>query len=199
MSKIRISQEAIDDIIEQVHEELEEGASAARIRQIADEHPQARAEILSFAAEWFASDGDGVSDDEQVVGDTPREHADLLDRYWNAVGPVDDNLVDGLDPDRLRDVAGRCRIDLDILRKLARGRIEPNSVPGILVGWLGHELSLPNAQVWTSLVSADSRMHADYFAPGGKRIGAKVTFAEAVRSSQLGDDDRRFWLDRLEA
>ncbi len=53
----------LDDILAGVHLELEDGATADRINQIANENPQLRAEILAFAAEWFASDGSDLSDD----------------------------------------------------------------------------------------------------------------------------------------
>ena len=57
----------LDDILAKVHEELEAGASADRIDQIVKAHPLYRDEILAFAAEWFASDGSGLSDDAPLL------------------------------------------------------------------------------------------------------------------------------------
>lgn len=53
----------IAEIIAQVHEELEGGASADRIKQIANENPQFSAEILGFTAEWFVDVGGKLADD----------------------------------------------------------------------------------------------------------------------------------------
>ncbi|RWO22847.1 hypothetical protein [Mesorhizobium sp.] len=52
-----------DEILAQVHEELEGGASMDRVNQIMKENPQFSAEILGFTAEWFASVGGKLADD----------------------------------------------------------------------------------------------------------------------------------------
>jgi hypothetical protein len=44
-----------DSILFDLHEELEAGASGARVREIANVHPGMRDDILAFAAEWAVS------------------------------------------------------------------------------------------------------------------------------------------------
>jgi len=78
----------LDDILAGVHLELEDGATADRINQIANENPQLRAEILAFAAEWFASDGSDLSDDILTVQQTVSEHTILLERFWQLTMPA---------------------------------------------------------------------------------------------------------------
>lgn len=57
----------LDEILADLHDELEGGASGARIREIADAQPDARDDILAFAAEWFAFDGSDLSDNNLEV------------------------------------------------------------------------------------------------------------------------------------
>jgi hypothetical protein len=198
MSEPPLTPLSLDEILAGVHEELENGASAPRIREIAEEHPKARNEILAFAAEWFASDGSDLSDDDSVVNRTAREHHALLERFWHAAAADDAQPFDSLSLNKLEDVAGRCRIDLDILRQLVRHKVDEMTIPGKLVGWLGAELGLPQQAMWAALSSADAVAYADFFAPGGKKFGAKINFEEVIRESDLDPADKRYWLDRLE-
>ena len=188
----------IDEVLAGVHEEIELGATGARIHEIADQHLQAREAILAFAAEWFASPGSDLSDDDTADGHTLREHTAILDQFWQAAAADEAKPSDGQPIDKLDDVASRCRIDREILRKLVRGRIDEMSIPGRLVGWLGHELETSPAAVWAALSAADAGAHADYYAPSGPKPGRKASFADAIRKSDLDAGDKRFWLDQVD-
>ena len=190
---------ALDEILASLHEELEDGASGARVREIADAHPEARADILAFAAEWCASAGSDLTDEDHVGNRTAREHHRALERVREAGAAEDAKLFARLSADRLDEVAQRCRIDRDVLRQLVRGRIDEMSVPGKLVGWLGAELDVPPQTVWSVLSSARQPAYADFFAPDGRKPGGKTTFADVVRRSSIDPTDKQFWLDLLDA
>jgi hypothetical protein len=201
MRKYQNAALALDDILANLHEELEEGASADRVREIASEHPQFRTEILAFSAEWFRSDGSDLPDDTLAVTSTVSGHAALLDRFWEMAGRDAENPFAGKLLGDLEAIADRCRIDTAILRQLVRGFIDEATIPGKLVAWLAAALGAAPAQVWTflsspTLAAAEGR---DYFAPDGKRVPGKVSFADAIRSSGLGASDKTFWLRHLEA
>jgi hypothetical protein len=188
----------LDEILAGVHDELEGGASGARVREIADAHPDARDDILAFAAEWFASDGSDLSDDNLEVTRTAREHHLVLERFWAAAASTDAKPFEGLSADRLGEVATKCRIDTDILRQIVRGKVDEMSIPAKLIGWFGAELEVPQQAVWSSLTTVDRAAYADFFAPGGRRVVGKMRFVDVVRDSELGDDDKGFWLNSLE-
>lgn len=188
----------LDDILDGVHEELESGASADRIRELADEHPAARSEILDFAAAWFTSQGSDLSDDDLVVDQTVSDHVALLERFWRAMPSDAADPFQSLPTEDLEMLARRCRIDMGILRQLVRRLIDEATIPGKLVAWLADATVAPMSDVWFYLSSSPAHA-ADYYAPKGKRTGAKVSFAEAVRGSALDPDDRQFWLSHLDA
>jgi len=198
MSENSLSTPELDDILADVHEELEAGASADRIDQIVKAHPRVRDEILAFAAEWFASDGSDLPDDEREVGRTVAGHNELLERFWQCVAPASENPFEALPTEGLQALADRCRIDMMILRQLVRGLIDEATIPGKLVAWIAEATGARVADVW-SYLSSPMAAAADYFAPGGRRTGNKVSFAEAVRASNLSADDQVFWLTHLDA
>ncbi|BAV50367.1 MAG: hypothetical protein E5X74_31400 [Mesorhizobium sp.] len=199
MNSNPIPMDQLDDILAGVHLELEDGATADRINQIANENPQLRAEILAFAAEWFASDGSDLSDDILTVQQTVSEHTILLERFWQLTMPAAIDPFEKLSTDDLQALAERCRVDLIILRQLVRGRIDETTIPGKLIAWLADATGASMADVWSHLASGQINAAADYFAPSGRRTGAKISFAEAIRSSDLSPDDKQFWLAHLEA
>lgn len=189
---------ALDEILAGVHEELEAGVSGTRIREIAKAHPEARDQILAFAAEWCASEGSDLSDDDPVGNRTAREHHRLLEHFHQAGAAEDAKPFAHLTADRLDAVAHRCRIDRDILRQLVRGKVDEMSVPGKLVGWLGAELGAPPQAVWSALSSVGTAAYADFFAPDGRKLGGKMSFTDVIRGADLPEADKRFWLDAVE-
>lgn len=188
----------LDEILAGVHEELEDGASGARIREIADEHPNARDDILAFAAEWLASEGSDLSDDVREVNRTPREHHLLLERFWKLAAAEDAEPFQGLSLDRLEDIARKCRIDTDILRQIVRGKVDELTIPAKLVGWFAAELEISTPAILGSLTSVETLAYADFFAPGGRKSRGKMNFADVIRDSDLDEPDKRFWLNSLE-
>lgn len=198
MSNNPMSTDELDEILTTVHEELEDGASADRVKQIADSNPQFHKEIFAFAAEWFASDGSDLSDDTLGIDRTVAGHTVLLERFWQLARPEAVDPFEGMPTEELQSVADKCRLDMAILRQLVRGHIDEATIPGKLVVWLANATGTRTAEVWSRL-SAPATASADYFAPSGKRTGKKATFAEAIRNSDLSPADKQFWLAHLDA
>jgi hypothetical protein len=199
MSDNLTSMEGLDDILALVHEELESGASGDRIKAIADANPQARDEILAFAEAWFASDGSDLSDDTLGVRQTVSNHNSLLDRFWK---PSDAGLEDPFakaDIEDLERIAALCRINATVLRLIVRRLIDEMTIPGKLVALLAEATGARTKDIWSFLTAAPTAATADYFAPGGRRSGSRISFAEAIRNSDLTSADKQFWLAHLEA
>lgn len=201
MRKEHIDASDLDALRASVHDELEKGASAARVREIADAHPNFRAEILDFAAAWLASDGSDLSDDMRLVGQTVPGHSALLERFWEAAEHGASDPFAKLPPKDLKAIAERCHLDMAVLRQLVRGFIDVDTIPGKLVAWLADATSVRTAELWSFLSSPALATGGgrDFFAPGGKRSPDKVSFADVIRNSQLPEADKQFWLAHLEA
>ena len=197
MSNNSLSMDELDDILARVHEELEGGAIADRIKEIADEHPQARADILAFAAEWFASDGSDLDDDVLSVDRTISEHTVVLERFWDLHRPAAADPFEVLDGDALKSVADRCHIDMVVLRQLVSGLIDEATIPGKLIALLASATNTTMAAVLSHLSSPQMMPSTDFYAPDGRRSGPRRSFAEAVRASDMSDDDKQFWLAHL--
>lgn len=192
--------EALDEVLVLLHEELEDGASAERVREISRQHPGFQKEILAFAAEWLANEGSDLSDDTPLVGYTVSGHAELLDRF-RALAQADATSPLPATPGELKAVADRCRIDTAILRKIVKGFVEVPTIPGKLITYLADAVDAEPAQVWSYLNSPAlaTAGAGDYFAPNGRAKGGKSSFAEVVRKSDLDDEDKQFWLSHLAA
>lgn len=190
----QISRKELDQVLGRVHEELEGGASADRIKQIADECPQARAEILAFAAEWFVAKDSDLPDDVLAVDHTVARHTELLERLWKMDRHQDVDPFASLPTDQLQNIAIQCRIDKVVLRQLVRGLIEETTIPGMLVTWLATATCARTSDVWNHLCIAHTLSNADFFAPSGTQRGAKIAFADAVRDSAMSKPDKEFWL-----
>ena len=191
---------ALDDVLARLHEELEDGASADRLRDLVGQHPAFREELLAFAAEWLASEGSDLDDGVLVVSKTVSGHAELLRQFWAAASADDASPLPST-PAALRDVAERCRIDTAVLRKVVKGFVEAMTIPGKFVSFLAEATAVPTSQVWVFLTSPAiaAAGAADYFAPSGRKSGGKSSFADVIRKSDLSDEDKAFWLSHLDA
>ena len=191
----KLSRTELAQVLGRVYEELEGGASAARIKEMADECPQARAEILAFAAEWVMAEDSDLPDDVLKVDRTVARHAELLERLWKTTPRQDVDPFAGLSVDELQKIAGQCRIDKVVLRQLVRGLIEEATIPGILITWLAAATNAKSSDVWNHLCIAHAFSSADFFAPSGTQRVEKIVFADAVQDSAMSKLDKQFWLE----
>ncbi|WP_192244277.1 hypothetical protein [Mesorhizobium silamurunense] len=201
MNKDQNATLALDYILAILHEELERGASADRVREIADENSDFHSEILAFAAEWFASDGSDLTDEMLTVTRTVSGHAAVLERFWEVAKGDAVNPFASIPHESLKTIANDCRIDMPILRQLVRGFVDESTIPGKLISSLADATNMRPAQVWNYLSSPAlaAAGSGDFFAPRGKSSPAKVSFADVVRGSSLSSEDKQFWLAHLGA
>jgi hypothetical protein len=188
-----MSRTELAQVLDRVYEELESGANAARIKQIADACPEARAEILAFAAEWVIAEDSDLPDEVLKVDRTVARHVELLERLWEKGPHQDVDPFAGLSVDELQRIASQCRIDKVVLRQLVRGLIEEATIPGILITWLATATNAKSNDVWNHLCIAHAFSSADFFAPSGTQRGAKIVFADAIRDSAMSKPDKQFW------
>lgn len=198
MNNNLLSTDDLDAILAHVHDELEAGASADRIKTIANEKPQAREEIFAFAAAWFTTDGSDLSDDVLDVTQTVANQKQLLDRFWELVDSNTNDPFASLSAEHLQSVTKHCRINLALLRQIVRRLVDEATIPGKLVGWLAQATDVQIKDVWAFLTATSMVASADFFAPSGRMRGYKISFAEAVQCSDLPAADRQFWLRHLE-
>lgn len=189
----------LDEILSTLHDLLEDDGTADDVNRLADEHPEFRREILAFAAEWLTVPGCELEDDAPTGTVTVREHHLLLERFWNPQPEAEQDLFAALSAEELEQLATRCRIDTAILRKLSRRLINETTVPGKLVHCLAGGVGHPAPAVYAFLSAAPVGAGADYFAPSGRKVAGKISFAEAVRTSTLDAEQKRYWLPDLEA
>lgn len=185
-----------DAVLADLHDMLGE-AGRGDVAAFAAEHPQYRSEILAFAAEWIAlaPSTEGEAEDRPPPGGPSAGVRAALERFWaKPPSPASDPFVD-LDFPAIERIVVECRIDLGILRKLEKRLIDAMTVPGKLLALLASSLGSDIATLFGYLSGAPVAAGADYFAPGGPKTAAgKISFAEAVRTSQMSDDDKDFWL-----
>lgn len=194
MTKENITVEMLDELFANLQEQLENGATAEDVRSFVESHPDHRKQLLGFAAQWLASDGSDLSDDSQDVSQTVAGHTELLEAFWDRFSIPDADPFGGLDSIALTNIANRCRIDTTILRKLHHRLIDETSVPARLVLWIGDATDTAPGSILSYLAREPLAMHADFFAPDGRKIGGKMSFPAAVAESRLNDVDKQFWL-----
>lgn len=198
MNNNLLSTDELDVILAHVHDELEAGASADRIKTIANENPQARDEVFAFVAAWFTTDGSDLSDDTLEVTQTVANQKQLLDRFWELIDTNANEPFVNMSADQLQAIAEQCRINLTLLRQIVRRLIDETTIPGLLIGLLAQATSVQIQYVWAFLTAIPITTSADYFAPHGRKLRGKISFAEAVQVSDLQEADRQFWLRHLE-
>jgi hypothetical protein len=197
MSDNLMSMDGLDDILALVHEELEGGASGDRVKAIAEANPQARDEIFAFAEAWFASDGSDLSDDTLGIGQTVSKHDTLLDRFWKLADAGSEDPFKNADIGDLERIAAASRIDTSILRLIVRRFVDEMTIPSKLIVLLAEATGAHVKDVWSFLTAVPTVVTADYFAPAGRRSGSRISFAEAIRNSDLTPADKQFWLAHL--
>lgn len=193
------SDELIDDVLSILHDMLEDGASRDDVLRFAALNPAFRNEILAFVAEWLASEGSDIGDEDTAGERTARNHHSILERFWAPAQQHVPDPFEAMDAESIDRIAANCRIDSSILRKLSRCLIDIGTIPGQLTVWLADELRTSPATLSAYLDSAPATAGAEYFAPNGLSAPGKLSFAAAVQSSTLDLAQKRFWFPDLAA
>ena len=191
--------EMLDDVLSTLHDMLEEGASRDDVLRFASLNAAFHNEILAFVAEWLASEGSDLGDEDSAGGRTARNHHSILEQFWASEQQGVPDPFEAIDADNIDRIAAICRIDVGIVRKLSRRLIDVGTIPGQLIVWLAEELDASPASLNAFLDSAPATAGAEYFAPKGRSAPGKVSFEAAVQSSTLDLKQKRFWFPDLAA
>jgi len=76
------SDEMLDDVLSTLHDMLEDGASRDDVLRFASLNGAFRNDILAFVAEWLASEGSDLGDEDSAGGRTARNHHSILEKFW---------------------------------------------------------------------------------------------------------------------
>ncbi len=196
MSKEPKTIDTLDELLADLHDELENGATAALVKELADRNPDHRAVIFAFTARWLTAERNGLSDDSQEIVPTISMHDELLTKFWARYSVSGADPFDTLPSEKLQNIADNCLIDMSILRKISRRLIDETTAPAMLVSWLAAATATLPGAIWSYIAAEPLAANADFFAPGGRRMGSKMSFADAVSESSLDDHNKSFWLDR---
>jgi hypothetical protein len=199
MTKQHQSAETRDDVLATLHDMLEDGATRDEVLQFAALNPAFREEIFAFVAEWFASEGSDLGDEDPAGERTVRNHHSILERFWAPVQSHASDPFDAMESDDIDRIPANCRIDTGILRELCRCFIDVGTIPGQLLVWLADELRSSPSALHAFLDGAPAAAGADYFAPQGRTTPGKVSFETAVKSSTLDLSQKRFWFPDMAA
>ncbi|QOF75530.1 hypothetical protein IG197_34755 (plasmid) [Aminobacter sp. SR38] len=199
MTKKLQSAEVLDDVLATLHEMLEDDATREDVLRFAALNPAFRGDILAFVAEWVASEGSDLGDEDPTGERTARNHHSILERFWAPVQSQASDPFDAMDSDDIDRIAANCRIDTGILRKLCRCLIDVGTIPGQLLVWLADELRSSPSALHAFLDGVPAAAGADYFAPQGRTAPGKVSFEAAVKSSTLDLSQKRFWFPDMAA
>lgn len=182
---------------EGLHAILETG-DIADVRAFAAAHGGMKADILDYISEFMALPAahDEADSDTTTTAALSSSAREALARFWAAQPTTPEDIFAGRNASDLQRIAAGCMIDMSILRKLARRLVEGGTVPGRLMTLLAEAIGRDAAAVYTHLMNETPVQSADRFAPSGLVHGGKVSFAEAVRTSSLDEERKRFWLDK---
>ncbi len=193
------SAETLDDVLTTLHDILEDGATRDDVLRFAALNAAFREEIFAFVAEWFASDGSDLGDEDSAGERTARNHYAILERFWATAPRAAPGPFHVVDADNIDRIAASCRVDTGIVSKLCKSLIDAGTIPGQLIVWLADELGTTPASVHAFLDGVPVTAEAEYFAPKGRTAPGKVSFETAVISSTLDLAQKRFWFPDLAA
>lgn len=199
MTKQPQSAVTLDNVLSTLHDMLEDDASRDDVLRFSALNAAFREDIFAFVAEWFASEGSDLGDEDPTGERTARNHHSILERFWAPAQQPASDPFEAVDADSIDRIATNCRIDTGILRKLCRCLIDVGTIPGQLIVWLADELRTSPASLSAFLDSAPVAAGVDYLAPKGRSAPGKVSFETAVQSSTLDLTQKRFWFPDLAA
>jgi len=109
-------------------------------------------------------------------------------------GPIE-NPFSTLDRTAFRALATRMHCNTVFLGMLRDREIDPNTIPGGFTRQLGEEMSVPPELLAAHFAAEQTLLHRQsYKADEKPRVGAKVSFDEAVRSCGLSEEQQAYLL-----
>lgn len=164
--------------------------SPAAVEAAIEAHPSHRDAILRFAIDWHAHEF--AQDDEALE---PLPSVDFSAYQQGAV--VDPFL--GKTAVELKSAAAACDIPLSLLSKLENRAIKVETIPLLLIRSLAVGLATEVSKLlgFLSLHPTLAR-GAEYRADAPPEAGGQISFADAVRSTTMTEEQRKHWLSLSE-
>jgi len=173
----------------------------AGMRDLIAANPSIKSDLIDYASAFIGVSNLAGDDHERDPGaghsEPSQEARDALSRHLVGMEMGVGDVFAGLGAVELVRVADHCLIDSDILRQIARRRIDAGTVPGRFVALLAEAMGQGTATIFAHLADEAEVLTGDRFAPSGLTQGGKISFAEAVRTSSLEDERKRFWLGKV--
>lgn len=200
----------LDDALNTFVQENEQPTSG-NVQEWVERYPQFRKDLVEFAAVWAeqlvlrAAEEIGV-ETERVLVDRAMSHALNLayNREVEALeqttsdAPVRSLTEDAQGADtKPRELAKEFGLDLGLLSKLNNRQIQPWTIPAELVRMLADRLNktVTAIKIYFS-GTAQATTKKAYLSRGKPTGAAQQSFADAVRTSSLSDEEKARWLDK---
>lgn len=148
-------------------------------------HPQHAMEIAAFALEWH------LNHEAEAQTDTPLPSADLS-RLWRGAAVCDP--FEGKSPQELKSLAQQLDLPIAILRQICRRMIDAATIPLILICDLARNLHVETGTLFGYLELEPSLANIDHRSNQTPQVPGKISFATAVRITQMSDELREKWL-----
>lgn len=169
--------------------------SAQAVRSAIVEAPEFEAEIWSFALEWGVMTNEAVPD-EALAGAQASAPAVRLGS-WAAAAPVSDPFA-GKSANDLKAIATLVDLPFSILSKLCQRLIDATTIPLALVRALAPHLNVKPGELFAFLDLQPTLAPADYRSAGRPEVSEKMSFAAAVRTTDMPAGQRDKWLSLAE-
>ena len=161
------------------------------IQTAISDYPEHTDAIVQFFKVWS---GGAVTKSERLSPDLPSPD---LSHLWNPSAEIVDPF-EGQSPKELRRIATVCEIPVSLLVNLEERLVQATSVPMVLIRKLAAELQTSAANMLEYLEQDQAIGASDFRSDSAPVVGKKISFASAVRSASMTDDQRQKWLSLSE-
>ncbi len=165
--------------------------SSKAVRAAIERAPEFEADILSFALEWCV-----MCEEDAPTTEHPRSPAALPEALITGA-PVRDPFF-GKTPNDLRALATLCDLPFSLFAKLCQRVIDATTIPLALIRSLAAHLNVDAADLLAFLDRQPTLAIADYRTTVRPAASKKVSFAAAIRSTDMSTEQRDKWLSLAE-
>lgn len=168
--------------------------SAEAVRSAIAEAPEFEAEIWSFALEWGVMTSEAVPNEALAQAEAVAPARGVVS--W-AASEVHDPFA-GKSASDLKAIATLVDLPFSILSKLCQRLIDATTVPLALVRALAPHLNVKPGELFAFLDLQPTLATADYRSTVRPEVSDKMSFAAAVRTTDMPAGQRDKWLSLAE-
>lgn len=168
--------------------------SVEAVRSAIADTPEFEADIWSFALEWGVMTSEAVPSEALVQAEAVVSARDVVS--W-AAAEVHDPFA-GKSPSDLKAIATLVDLPFSILSKLCQRLIDATTIPLALVRALAPHLNAKPGELFAFLDLQPTLATADYRSTVRPEVSEKMSFAEAVRTTDMPAGQRDKWLSLAE-